>query len=55
MIEDEVAADVARLPQFLDHHLLLELEMLRLEMRAADEIGDQRRRRAAGRAASRLA
>ena len=41
MVEDDVAADVARLPQLLDHHLLLELEMLGLEMGAADEIGDQ--------------
>ena len=41
MIEDEVAADVARLPELLDHDLLLELQMLRLEMRAADQIGDQ--------------
>ena len=41
IVEDDVGCGVAGFGQFLKHHLLFELQMLRLEMRALDEVRKQ--------------
>ena len=41
IVEDDVARRVARLAQLLQHDLLLALEVVGLEMRAADQVGQQ--------------
>ncbi len=41
MVEDDVVGRVARLAEFLQHHRLFALELVGVEARVADEIGDQ--------------
>ena len=55
MIEDDVVGRVARLAQLGQHDALLALELVGVEMRLADEIGDHVDARARDRSASRRA